>query len=66
MENMQPAIKDAVMQDGKVVAIPVNFGGWGMAVNLNVLEDMGLTMDDMPTKLCGAVPVYREVERRIP
>lgn len=63
VENMQPAIKDAVMQDGKVVAIPVNFGGWGMAVNLNVLEDMGLTMDDMPTnyvELCQFITKWND------
>lgn len=63
VENMQPAIKDAVMQDGKVVAIPINFYGWGMATNLNVLEDMGLTMDDMPTnyvELCQFITKWND------
>ncbi|MBQ7865059.1 MAG: hypothetical protein IJ350_01720, partial [Clostridia bacterium] len=50
VERMQPAFRDAVMKDGKLYAIPLyaySFDGWYVANG--VMEDMGLTMEDIPT-----------------
>ncbi len=50
VERMQPTFRDAVMKDGKLYAIPLHaysFDGWYVANG--VMEDMGLTMEDIPT-----------------
>lgn len=50
VERMQPAFRDAVMKDGKLYAIPLyaySFDGWYVANG--VMEDMGLTIEDIPT-----------------
>lgn len=50
VERMQPALRDAVMKDGKLYAIPMraySFDGWYVANG--VMEDMGLTLEDIPT-----------------
>ena len=55
--SLYPAFRDAVMRDGKLCAIPVSaysYDGW--FVNLTVMEDMGLTEEDLPTnfvELCA-------------
>ena len=55
--SLYPAFRDAVMRDGKLCAIPVSaysYDGW--FVNLTVMEDMGLTVEDLPTnfvELCA-------------
>lgn len=48
-ERLYPAFKDAVMKDGKLYAIPVrgySYNGWYVATG--VMEEMGLTYDDIP------------------
>ena len=57
VDSLYPAFRDAVMRDGKLCAIPVSaysYDGW--FVNLTVMEDMGLTEEDLPTnfvELCA-------------
>ena len=57
VDSLYPAFRDAVMRDGKLYAIPVSaysYDGW--FVNLTVMEDMGLTVEDLPTnfvELCA-------------
>lgn len=50
VERMQPVFRDAVMKDGKLYAIPLraySFDGWYVANG--VMEEMGLTIEDIPT-----------------
>ena len=57
VNSLYPAFRDAVMRDGKLCAIPVSaysYDGW--FINLTVMEDMGLTVEDLPTnfvELCA-------------
>ncbi|MGN1021176.1 MAG: hypothetical protein ACI4O7_12485 [Aristaeellaceae bacterium] len=52
VSSLYPAFRDAVMRDGKLCAIPISaysYDGW--FVNLTVMEDMGLTEEDLPTNM---------------
>lgn len=49
-QRMQPVLRDALMKDGKLYAIPVyaySYDGWYVANG--VMEEMGLTVEDIPT-----------------
>lgn len=52
VNSLYPHFAEAVKKDGKVIAVPMNaysYDGW--FVNKRVMEDMGLTMEDIPTNL---------------
>lgn len=57
INRLHPVYRDAVTKDGKVYAVPMSassYGGW--TVNRQVMEDMGLTIEDIPTnfqELCA-------------
>lgn len=57
INRLHPVYRDAVTKDGKVYAVPMSaysYGGW--TVNRHVMEDMGLTIEDIPTnflELCA-------------
>ena len=49
VEKMYPYVKDAVMKDGKLLAVPLEVSGTGLGYNAETLEKMGLTEADLPT-----------------
>lgn len=52
VNSLYPHFAEAVKKDGKVIAVPMDaysYDGW--FVNKRVMEDMGLTMEDIPTNL---------------
>lgn len=63
VENMLPLVKDAVMQDGKLMAIPLSLYGWGYSVNTDVMEELGLTEEDIPDNyvdLCRFITTWND------
>lgn len=50
VDRLYPVFKDAVMKDGKLYAIPLSvYSSAGWYVATGVMEEMGLTYDDLPT-----------------
>ena len=47
-ESMYPAVRDSLMKNGKIVAIPVNTNGDCLGYNTKAWEKLGLTEDDVP------------------
>ncbi len=48
VSSLYPALKDAFMKDGRVVAVPLGAQAMGLSVNTAALEALGLSMDDVP------------------
>ena len=44
---MYPAVRDSLMKNGKIVAIPVNTNGDCLGYNTKAWEKLGLTEDDL-------------------
>lgn len=49
VEKMYPGIRAALERDGEVVAIPVGVYGWTPGVNLEGLEKIGISAEEIPT-----------------
>ena len=47
--SLYPALRDEVMKDGKLYAIPVTLYGSTLSYMPSKLEEIGLTEEDMPT-----------------
>lgn len=63
VNRMHPAIRDTVMKDGKLYAIPTDMNGWGWFYSPRVLEAVGLTEEDIPTNfvdLCDLVTRWND------
>lgn len=64
VSRMYPVFQEAVKnKNGKICAVPVSAYSSGWRVNRNVMEDVGLTMDDIPTnyvELCEFVTRWNE------
>lgn len=50
---MNPAVAQAVTYENKVYAVPIEMLSWGRYINRDVMEDMGLTIEDIPTSIEG-------------
>ncbi len=53
VNSLYPPFRDVVMKDGKIMAVPMpGLSDWsGVFINKKVMEDMGLTPEDIPTNL---------------
>ncbi len=53
VESLNDVYRNMVTtEDGKIFAVPVSvYGGYSFSFNSDVLTDMGLTVDDLPTNL---------------
>lgn len=63
VERMHPVLRDAVMRDGKLYAIPTQVNSWGWFYSPDVLEEVGLTEEDLPTNfvdLCDFVTTWND------
>ena len=49
--KMYPCLTEPFTRDGKLYAVPINMYCDGLGVNQNVMEQLGLTLDDIPTNL---------------
>ena len=49
VNSLYPALRDEVMKDGKLYAIPVSIYGSTLSYMPSMLEEIGLTEEDMPT-----------------
>lgn len=49
VNSLYPALRDEVMKDGKLYAIPVTLYGSTLSYMPSMLEEIGLTEEDMPT-----------------
>ena len=49
VNSLYPALKDEVLKDGKLYAIPVSIYGSTLSYQPSKLEEIGLTPEDMPT-----------------
>ena len=49
VNSLYPALRDEVMKDGKLYAIPVSLYGSTLSYMPSKLEEIGLTEEDMPT-----------------
>jgi len=57
-EALHPIIRNAVSSDGAVCALPLNLYAWGWDVGTSVMEDMGLTQEELPQtmeELCAFI-----------
>ena len=48
---MNPVVSQAVTYENKVYAVPIEILSWGWYINCDVMEDMGLTLEDIPTSI---------------
>ncbi|NLO84076.1 MAG: extracellular solute-binding protein [Clostridiales bacterium] len=48
---MNPAFTSALTQDGKLYAVPTSIMGYGLGYSKNVLEQLGMTQEDLPETL---------------
>ena len=63
VNRMQPCVRDAVMKDGKLYAVPVDFSSWGFFYNQRILQEIGLTEDDLPhnwVEMCEFVTEWND------
>lgn len=65
VESLNPVFRDFVTdKDGKIFALPVSVSGvYAFTINPTVFEEMGLTMDDIPTNfidLCAFVTRWND------
>ena len=63
VERMHSVLRDAVMRDGKLYAIPTQVNSWGWFYSPDVLEEVGLTEEDLPTNfvdLCDFVTTWND------
>ncbi len=49
VDSMYPALKEVLMRDGKLYAVPINIYGNGLTVNLTAWEALGYTEEELPT-----------------
>ena len=65
VESLNPVFRDFVTDaNGKIFALPISVGGaYAFTINPKVFEEMGLTMDDIPTNfidLCAFVTRWND------
>ena len=65
VESLNPVFRDFVTdQNGKIFALPISVSGaYAFTINPTVFEEMGLTMDDIPTNfidLCAFVTRWND------
>ena len=63
VENMHPYLKDFVMRDGKLYAIPIYSYAYGPAYNTYTLNELDMTADDLPTtyaELCDFITEWND------
>ncbi|MBR4442072.1 MAG: carbohydrate ABC transporter substrate-binding protein [Clostridia bacterium] len=48
IDSMYPAISEALKKDGHLYAVPANAYGYTIGVQLEALEKLGMTLDDLP------------------
>lgn len=49
VNSLYPALRDAFTRDGKVTAVPLSAEAMGLSINLAGLNELGLSIDDVPT-----------------
>lgn len=62
-EALHPVIRNAVSSDGAVCALPLNLYAWGWDVGTSVMEDMGLTQEELPRtmeELCAFITRWND------
>ena len=59
-ERLHPVFRDAVMQDGKLVAIPISAYSFGWSYNPEVLEEMELDESFIPTDFIALCELITE------
>ena len=47
-DRMYPTLRESLSSNGHLVALPVALNGWTMGINERALEQLGLTMADVP------------------
>lgn len=64
VENLYPPFKEMAMQDGKIVAVPINAQSeMGYFVNRRVMNDMGIRLEEVPTdfvSLCEFITKWND------
>jgi ABC-type glycerol-3-phosphate transport system substrate-binding protein len=48
VDRMYPNVREALMYDGKIIAVPYDTYAYTFGINLKTLEEIGLTPDDAP------------------
>lgn len=51
VNKMYPALTRLVMRNGRIYGVPVSMNSWGLSIDDNILEQIGLSADDIPTNL---------------
>lgn len=51
VQGLYPAVQKEIMKDGKLYAIPVSISSSVLCYNVDKLEEVGLTQEDVPTNL---------------
>lgn len=51
VNNMHFEIIDAVSEDNSLYALPLEIVAWGWQINLEIMDEMGLSFDDLPNSL---------------
>ena len=48
VERMYPFLRDAVKQDGKIIAVPTSMSSEGICINMEAWKELGKTEEDLP------------------
>ena len=48
IERLYPYVKDALVKDGKIVAVPVALNGSAVTINMKAWKELGYTEEDLP------------------
>ncbi len=48
VERMYPFLRDAMKQDGKIIAVPTSMSSQGICINMEAWKELGKTEEDLP------------------
>ena len=65
-EGMYPAIREALMRDGDVVAIPVSVYGWTLGLDYEGFEKIGIAREDVPDNWSELIDLLPELPDMLP
>ena len=65
-ESMYPALREDLSANGHIVAVPVEVSSFTVGINTKALEQLGLTMDDVPDNWSDLLDFLDGLADRLP
>ncbi len=66
VDAMYPGIRDVLLRDGQVVALPVSLYGWIPGVSIEGFEKIGISEEEIPTNWPDFLDFLEELPDRLP